>query len=63
MKTSAQGEDQSDYSYAKCHAEVARTCLKYISFQDPATYEVTIQSNEFLQYSHGFWGEHCAQLS
>jgi ankyrin repeat protein len=63
VKDYLQGEHQSDYSDAKCDAQVALTCLKYISSQDRATYEVIMQSNEFLQYSHRFWGEHCAQLN
>jgi hypothetical protein len=48
VKDYLQGEHQSEYSDAKCHAQVARTCLKYISLQDRAAYEVTIQSNKFL---------------
>jgi ankyrin repeat protein len=63
VKDYLQGENQSDYSDAKSHAQVARMCLKYIASQDQAAYEVAIQSNTFLQYSQRFWGEHCAQLS
>jgi hypothetical protein len=32
----------------KCYAQVAQTCLKYISSQDRAAYENTMQSNTFL---------------
>jgi ankyrin repeat protein len=63
VKDYLQREHQSDYSDAKCHAQVARTCLKYISSQDRSAYEGAMGSNAFLQYSHKFWGEHCAQLS
>jgi ankyrin repeat protein len=63
VKDYLQGEHQSDYNDVKCHAQVALTCLKYISSYDMAFYEVTIQSNVFLQYSLRFWGEHCEQLS
>ncbi|KAF8857268.1 ankyrin [Acephala macrosclerotiorum] len=63
VKDYLQGEHQSRYSDAKCHAQVARTCLKYISSQDRAAYEVALPRNVFLQYSHKFWGAHCAQLS
>jgi hypothetical protein len=63
VKDYLQKEHQSDYSDAKCDAQVARTCLKYISSQDRATYEVVVWSNAFLKYSHTFWGKHCAQLS
>ncbi len=63
VKDYLQREHQSDYSDAKCHAQVARACLKYISSHDRATYKAAIWSNAFLQYSHKFWGEHCAQLS
>jgi hypothetical protein len=58
-----QGEHRSDYNDAKCHAQMAQTSLRYIFSQNSAAYEVEMQSNTLLWYSHNFWGEHCAQLS
>ena len=56
-------QHRSDYSDAKCHAQVVQTCLRYISSRKGADYEVEMESDTLLQYSHNFWGEHCTQLS
>jgi ankyrin repeat protein len=63
VKDYLQGAHQLNYSNAKCHALVARVCLKYISSRDSATYKAEMHSNKFLGYSNRFWGMHCAQLS
>ena len=63
VKDYLQGAHQSEYSNAECHAQVALTCLKYVSSRERTVYEATLRSNAFLRYSHEFWGEHCAQLS
>ena len=63
VKDYLQGEHQSNYSKAKCHAQVARTCLKYISSHNRAAYEGAMWSDKFLRYSHRYWGDHFAQLS
>jgi ankyrin repeat protein len=63
VKDYLQGEHHSVYSDSECHAQVAKMCIKYMSCQVWAAYKVSLRSDAFLQYSHTYWGEHCATLS
>ena len=57
-------QDHQEYSDAACHAEMASTCITYISHRELPAYlpDPDFAWQNFTFYAEHFWVKHCAKL-